>query len=48
MCSRSMTLTCVPRTAAGSPGERVSETVDDVQQGPGQDNGIHSGVKLDY
>lgn len=46
--SRSVTLTCVPRTAAGGPGERISETVDEVQQGPGQDKGIHSGVKLDY
>jgi len=41
-------LTCVPGIVAGGPGQRVSETIEEVEEGPGQDDDIESGIKLDH
>lgn len=39
--------TCVPGIVAGGPGQRVPETIDKVEEGPGQDNAVDSGINLD-
>ena len=41
-------LTCVPGVVACGPGQRVSETIEEVEEGPGQDDDIESGIKLDH
>lgn len=43
-----LVLTCVPGIVAVSPGQRVSKTPDEVEEGPGQDNAVESGIQLDY
>lgn len=42
------TLTCVPVIVTGGPGQRVSETVNEVEESPSQDNAVQSGIQLDH
>ncbi len=41
-------LTCIPGIVAGGPRQRVSERVDEVEEGPCQDDAVHSGKQLDH
>lgn len=45
---RHAALTCVPWIVAGGPGQGISEAVDEVEEGPGQDDGVESGVQLNH
>lgn len=40
-------LTCVPDVVTGGPGQSSTKRVDQVEDNPGQDNGVNSEIYLD-